>query len=562
MITIEGTVEDIIYSNEITGYTVCDVWSDKDMVTAVGYMPFLNPGESVRLTGKWVNHPDYGDQLKVDYYEKVMPQTLEALEKYLASGVIKGVGPATAERIVEAFGNDTFDIITYRPQQLSEIKGISLEKAIRIGHAFAEQNGLRTIMIFLQEFGISPSCCMEILRVFGEDAINIIKQDPYKLSEKISSINFKSADMIAMKLGIDPSSRHRVCCGMKHVLSRASSNGHTWLPASELKSQTLGLLQIEDADMEDAFATLLFDRQIYSEKASPEDRIYLKSMYDAEVNVARSLLALIGYNTGKARDDIDKRLERLQQDEGIELAELQKTAIKEAMTEGVLVITGGPGTGKTTIINSMIKLLEQEGMKAELAAPTGRAAKRLSEATGREARTIHRLLEIGYSGDEKEMIFQKNEHNPIDTDFIIIDEMSMVDILLMSHLLKAVPAGARLILVGDANQLPSVGAGNVLKDVINSGLIKTVRLEEIFRQAQESMIIVNAHRINKGEKPFLNLKGKDFYYVCRRNPESIVETVKDLCVRRLPESYGYDPMKQIQVLTPTRKGLPGVVYLN
>ncbi len=562
MINIEGTIEEIIYANEINGYTVCDVRCETDMVTAVGYMPFLNPGESVKLTGKWVNHPDYGDQLKVEYYEKILPQTLEALEKYLASGVIKGIGPATAVKIVEYFGKETFDIISFRPQQLSEVKGISLEKAIRIGQAYAEQNGLRTVMLFLQDYGINPSCCMEIFRIFGENAINTIKEDPYKLSEKISSIGFKSADRIAMKLGMDPASRLRVCSGMKYVLLRAASNGHTWLPVDELSTQTLGLLQIEKANIEDAFATLLFDREIYSEKNTPENRVFLKSFHTAEMDVARSLMALIGYNAGREPGNIEDKLEQLQIKEGIELAVMQKTAVKEALTGGVLVITGGPGTGKTTIIRSIIKLLEQEGCRAELAAPTGRAAKRLSEATGREARTIHRLLEIAYSGDDREMVFQKNENNTLDTDFIIIDEMSMVDIILMNHLLKAVPAGARLILVGDANQLPSVGAGNVLKDIINSGLVKTVKLEEIFRQAQESMIIVNAHRINKGEKPFLNLKDKDFYFVGRKTPESIVDTVKDLCARRLPQKYGYDPMKHIQVLTPTRKGLPGVMNLN
>jgi len=403
---------------------------------------------------------------------------------------------------------------------------------------------------------------MELFRLYGENAIDVIKEDPYKLCEKISGIGFRTADGIALEMGVDLYSRYRVCSGIRYILERAAANGHTWLDYVELAVQTLRLLKIESAGMEDAISALLFDGIIFRERYGDSTRIYLKTLYDAEKDVAESLLAHIGYKPGRLYGDIDSRLEKLQKREGIELAELQKKAVKEALSGCVLVITGGPGTGKTTIIRSIIKLLEQDGLRFELAAPTGRAAKRLSEATAHEARTIHRLLEIGYAEDEREMTFQKIKSNPIDTDFIIIDEMSMVDIVLMSHLMKAVRPGTRLVIVGDVNQLPSVGAGNVLKDIINSGLVKTVRLEEIFRQAQESMIIVNAHRINKGERPLLNSGGKDFYLVKRKSPESITETVKDLCIRRLPEVYGYDPMKYIQVLAPSKKGVAGVYNLN
>ena len=562
LLIVEGMVEDIIYSNEINGYTVCDIKCDQNTVTAVGYMPFLNVGETVKITGKWVNHPEYGDQLKVELYEKILPQTEEAIEKYLASGVIKGVGPATAARIVKAFGKDTLDIINFRPQMLSEVKGISLDKAIRIGQAFDQQKGLRNVVLFLHEFGISPACCMKIHKAFGDKAVNEIKQNPYRLSDDIFGIGFKTADRIAMSLGIDPASKFRICSGIKHVLSQAAGNGNTYFPEDKLKEYTSQLLQTNLADIENSLVSLVLDRIVVAEKQDGINRIYLSSFFNAELGVCKKLIELTIIDYNSKIDDIDTKLHKIEKEEGIELAGMQKTAIAEALKSGVLVITGGPGTGKTTIIKSIIKLLEREGHKVALAAPTGRAAKRMSEATGYEARTIHRLLEIGYTGDDRDLLFQRNENNPLEANVIIIDEMSMVDMILMNHLLKAVPPGARLILAGDINQLPSVGAGNVLNDIINSSLVKTVRLTEIFRQAQESMIIVNAHRINSGELPYLNAKDKDFFFVPRSNAESVVRAVTDLCCRRLPDTYGYEPMRQIQVLTPTRKGPAGVVNLN
>lgn len=559
---IEGTVEEIIFSNEINGYTVCCVRSEKEVVTAVGYMPFLNAGETVKLTGKWVSHPDYGDQFKAELYEKVFPQTEEAIEKYLASGIIKGVGPATAARIVQTFGRETLDIIGFKPQMLAGIKGISLDKAIRIGQAFEEQKGLRNVVMFLQEYGISPSCCVKIYRAFGDKAVDRIRENPYCLSEEVFGIGFKTADRIAMNMGVDPNSKFRMCSGIKYTLSQAAANGHTYLPASRLKGHASDLLGTEMPGIEDALVSLTLDKSIVVEKHEDADRIYLSSFHNAELGVCRKLLELSEARFKGDLDGFDERLDRVQAEEGVELAEMQRTAVREAMTRGVLVVTGGPGTGKTTIIKSIIRLLNREGLRVALAAPTGRAAKRMTEATGFEAKTIHRLLEIGYAGDDREMQFQKNDSNPIETDVVIIDEMSMVDVILMNHLLKAVPPGARLILAGDVNQLPSVGAGNVLEDIIGSGAVKTVRLTEIFRQAQESMIIVNAHRINNGEMPNLNVREKDFFFVSRGNPENIVRTVVDLCSRRLPDSMGYDPMRQIQVLSPTRKGAPGVVNLN
>lgn len=559
---IEGTVEEIIFSNEINGYTVCCVRRENEIVTAVGYMPFLNAGETVKLTGKWVSHPDYGDQFKAEMYEKVLPQTEEAIERYLASGILKGVGPATAARIVQTFGRETLDIIGSKPQMLAGIKGISLDKAIRIGQAFEEQKGLRNVVMLLQEYGISPSCCIKIYKAFGDKAVEKIRENPYCLSEEVFGIGFKTADRIAMNMGVDPNSRFRMCSGIKYTLSQAGTSGHTYLPAPKLKGHASDLLGTEIPDIEDALVSLLMDRSIIVEKHEDADRVYLSSFHSAELGVCKRLLELSDTHFKGSADGFEERLGRVQDEEGVELAEMQKEAVREAMTRGVLVITGGPGTGKTTIIKSIIRLLNNDGRRVALAAPTGRAAKRMTEATGFEARTIHRLLEIGYTGDDRDMLFQRNDSNPIEADVVIIDEMSMVDILLMNHLLKAIPPGARLILAGDVNQLPSVGAGNVLEDIIGSGAVKTVRLTEIFRQAQESMIIVNAHRINRGEMPNLNVKEKDFFFVSRGSMENIVRTVTDLCSRRLPDSYGYDPMRQIQVLSPTRKGVPGVVNLN
>lgn len=559
---VEGTVEEIIFCNEINGYTVCDIRCEQNTVTVVGYMPFLNVGETVKITGKWVNHPEYGDQFKAELYEKILPQTEEAIEKYLASGIIKGVGPATAARIVKAFGKDTLDIINFRPQMLAEVKGISLDKAIKIGQSFDEQKGLRNIVMFLQEFGISPSCCIKIHKAFGDRAVNEIKQNPYRLSDDIFGIGFKTADRIAMSLGIDPASKFRICSGIKHVLSQAAANGHTYFPEDKLKEYTSRLLQTSLDDIDNSLVSLVLDRIVIAEKIKGINRLYLSAFYNAELGICRRLVDLALRDFNYEMGDIGIKLRKMENDEGIEFAAMQRKAIEQALTNGVLVITGGPGTGKTTIIKSIIKLLESEGLRTVLAAPTGRAAKRMAEATGYEARTIHRLLEIGYTGDDRDLLFQRNENNPLDADIIIIDEMSMVDVLLMNHLLKAVPPGARLILAGDINQLPSVGAGNVLNDIIHSGLIKTVRLTDIFRQAQESMIIVNAHRINSGEKPLLNIKDKDFFFVPRSNAESIIKTVTDLCTRRLPDTYSYDPMRHIQILTPTRKGPAGVVNLN
>ena len=562
LVTIEGIVEDIIFSNEVNGYIVCDIRHKEDLVTVVGYMPFINQGEMLKISGKWVTHPDYGEQLKVDAYEKVLPQTTDAIEKYLASGVLKGVGPATASKIVQKFGEDTLSIIQLHPDRLSEIKGISLDKALRIGQAFEEQRALRVVIMFFQEYGISPAYSTKIYKFFGDKTIDEIKANPYRLSDEIFGIGFKTADRIATSMGIDPASKYRVSSGIKYVLSQAASNGHTYLPDNKLKEYTSQLLEVEISGIENSLIGLALEKSVVIEQSDGSNKVYLSSFYHAELGVARKLVELSHVDYASDMNGFEALIEDIERQEGINLAENQKIAVREALLNGVLVITGGPGTGKTTIIKSIIRILTSEGYSVALAAPTGRAAKRMSEATGFEARTIHRLLEIGFMGDENEQVFMRTEANPVEADVIIIDEVSMVDVLLMNHLLKAVMPGTRLILVGDVDQLPSVGAGNVLKDIIFSNMIKTVKLNEIFRQAQESLIIVNAHRINKGEKPCLNIKEKDFFFVSRNSGDAIVKTIIELCSKRLPATYGYDPLRHIQVLTPVKKSVTGVINLN
>jgi exodeoxyribonuclease V alpha subunit len=577
VVTVEGVIEEIIYSNEVNGYTVCDVVCDKELITAVGYMPSINAGETIKLTGKWFFHPDYGQQLKVEYYEKMYPQTQEDIKKYLSSGVIKGVGPATAAKIVKRFKEETLDIIRFNPTRLSEIKGISIDKANKIGQAFEEQRVLTDIVMFLQNYGINAACSSKIYRVFGDKAIGEIKSNPYILIDQDFSINFKTADKIARDLGIDPLSKDRITSGVKYVLSLGAFNGHTFLPQNMLKEKVSILLGIDLADTDNVgnslqendesginngLVSLLLDKEIYIENDEDSPRVYLRDLYQAEVDVCRRLTELSSTSFNEDLEYLEKSIDEVQKEQGIVLAQMQRVAVREALTSGAIVITGGPGTGKTTIIKSIIRIFEKMGYKVALTAPTGRAAKRMAETSGYEAKTIHRLLEVGYIENEKELIFNRTELNPIEVDVIIVDEMSMVDILVMNYLLKAVAAGTRLIMCGDVDQLPSVGPGNVLKDIILSGAVKTVKLNEIFRQAEESMITINAHRINKGQQPYLNVKDKDFFFINKTRGEDIVNTILDLCKSRLPQTFEYDAMNHIQVLTPMKKGATGSINLN
>ena len=560
MLTLEGTVEDIIFRNELNSYTVASIDTPDGKATIVGYIPFINIGETVRVEGEWVYHPNYGEQLEITNISIVVPSTVNGIEKYLSSGLIPHIGPKTAKKIVERFGLDTLDIIQYNPERLKEIDGIGEKKLKRIVEAFEEQGELRDIMVFLQQYGISANYGIRIYKKYGKDTINIISKNPYKLSEDIFGIGFKTADKIAQNMGIDKDSPYRIQGGIRYIINRFASNGHTYAPKEDLLSHTKELLEVEENLIEESIRELAIKGIIHILNADNQMKIYYTPFHVAENNVARKIVELSQVELMDLELDIDNIIKTIEGEEGIVFAEKQIEAIKESIKSGMIVITGGPGTGKTTIIKAIIRIFEEAGLTVSLAAPTGRAAKRMTETTGIEAKTIHRLLEYSYM--EEEMAFGKDEDSPIDTDLVIIDEASMVDLLLMNSLLKAIVPGSRLILVGDVDQLPSVGAGNVLKDIIESQVVKVVKLDEIFRQAEESLIVVNAHRINRGEEPILNAKDRDFYFIRENNPHKIVQTIISLCKERLPNYYGLDPLNDIQVLTPMKKGDVGINALN
>lgn len=563
MAEVIGHIEDIIFRNEENGFSVVEVMEEGSnrTITVVGTFPYINQGERVRIEGEWTTHPDYGEQIKMETYNSVAPSTIVGMENYLASGLIKGVGPSTAKKLVEHFGLDVLDIIQFNPQRLTEVDGIGNTRAEMIASSFSEQREIREVMIFLQSYRISTTYALKIYKAYGGDTINLLRENPYRLAEDVLGIGFKTADRIARSMGIDINSPHRVMAGTKYVLSRAASDGHTYLPKEELIDKANALLSVDKSLVNNALTALALSQAIVMEDYGDHTAVFLSGYYKAEAGTARMLRDLSTVPVRGLIKNIDAKINRFEQNNHIELADQQRAAVVQALENGVLVITGGPGTGKTTTINCIIELLQLEGLSVELAAPTGRAAKRMTEASGYEAKTVHRLLEYGYS-EEGEDAFQRDEDNPIKADAIIIDEMSMVDILLMYHLLKAIIPGTRLIMVGDADQLPSVGPGNVLRDIINSRTIPVVKLTEIFRQAQESMIVLNAHRINSGELPLLNVKGKDFFFDRRKDAEETLKTLEDLVLRRLPGFGGYDSLKDIQILSPMRKGVIGVNNIN
>lgn len=559
---LSGTVEEIIFQNNENGYTVFSLNDNEEEVVCVGTLPDIHKGENISVTGVWTVHPSYGRQFSVEIYEKTVPTTVEGIEKYLSSGVVRGIGAKTAKKIVEKFGEETFFIIEEKPERLVEVKGITFEKAMRISQVFMEQHELRRVMMFLQNLGVSPTYSMKIYKKYKGRTFDIVNTNPYKIADDISGIGFKMADRLAAAAGMAEDSPGRIKSAVKYALTMASQEGHVYLPQKSLFDSVREITGINDDVVENYLLELQIEHQIWRENLDGEIIVYLNAYYYAEISSAKKILELLEY-----RDEFEKDwnevIEKAEASTGVKLAEKQRLAVTEAMTEGVLIITGGPGTGKTTAINTIIKILEKEGLDIVLGAPTGRAAKRMTEATGMNAQTIHRMLGINFiDGDNRSQSFEKNEDDPIEADVIIIDESSMIDVLLMNSFLKAVQPGTRLIFVGDIDQLPSVGAGNALKDMIKSGVIKVVRLTEIFRQAQESAIITNAHRINNGLYPVLNDKTKDFFFVKRTNAKDVVEAVKDLITRRLPAYNGCDPLSDIQVLAPMKKGMLGVHELN
>ena len=561
--TLEGVLERIVFFNEENGFTVARLQVPKrqELVAIVGVLPSPMPGETLRLKGEWVVDNKFGEQFRVQSCLSVLPATITGIQKYLGSGMVKGIGPIMAKRIVTRFALETLDVIEDNPEKLLEVEGIGSVRVERISKAWQEQKEIREVMIFLQGEGVSSTYAVKIYKEYGNKAIAVVKENPYRLALDISGIGFKTADKIAQNMGIDPGSPMRAEAGIIHVLSELVDEGHVYYPYEKLKEKAGELLAVNETILDTALATLSEQRRVVIEQHPEHDAVYLTPLHVAETNVATRLKTLLNSPKQMLQIDIEKAIEWVHKRDRIDLAEMQKEALRKAVICKVMVITGGPGTGKTTLVNSIIKILEKKGQQIVLASPTGRAAKRLSEVTGREAKTIHRLLEFSPS----EGGFKRNEEYPLDTDMVIIDEVSMVDILLMNHLLKAIPPTATLLLVGDIDQLPSVGPGNVLKDIINSGLVETIRLTDIFRQAQESLIVVNAHRINRGE--FLQLKTSpgqqnNFYFIKRREPEEALNIIKELCKSRLPSAFQLDPLEDIQVMTPMHRGTVGVANLN
>jgi len=572
--SIEGYVEKIKFRNTENGYTVMEVSTKLDSIIVVGTFSFISEGEYIKAKGDYTSHPLYGEQFSSKEYEIIEPKDIVAIEKYLASGAIKGIKEATAKKIVAKFGEDSFQIIECEPERLAEIKGISLKKARDIGAQFEEKRDMREAMIFLQKYGISMSYAVKIQKQYGYRMYDIIRENPYKLAEDITGIGFKLADEIANKVGIQVDSDYRIRAGIMYVLSNSMGAGNMYLPKNMLKKRVAELLMIDISTLDVQLDNLCIDRKIIvklinkegeitdSKDDEIEEIVYLASLYYTELNCARMLMDLnIKYST--TYEEIEQKLKKTMQDIDITLDEHQRQAVIEVARNGITIITGGPGTGKTTTINTIIRMFEQDNLNILLAAPTGRAAKRMSETTKRPAQTIHRMLEISGARDAEDdkFMFERNEENPLEADVIIIDEMSMVDINLMNAFLKAIPIGTRIVLVGDVNQLPSVGPGNVLKDIIKSHTFNVVMLTKIFRQATESDIVVNAHKINSGESIKLDNKSKDFFMLQRQNSMDIMGVVVSLVRDKMPKYVNETPY-DIQVLTPMRKGELGVERLN
>ncbi len=563
---LTGYVESIIFRNADNGYTVLDFVADEELITCVGQFPVIGEGENLLFRGDYTDHPTYGRQFKVASYDVVQPADELSMERYLGSGAIRGIGPKLAARITKKFGADTFRIIEEEPERLAEVKGISLNKAMEISDQIVGARDIRNAMMFLDKYGLHGNKAIKIYNRFGDDIYNIIQSNPYLLADEVAGIGFKTADEIASQVGIKVDSEFRVKGGIMYVLNQGAGMGHTFLPVGMLTDMSVDLLKVEREVVEAQIMNLAMEKRLIIKKDSEgNQQIYSRAFYRMEEAIA-GMLAELNVKYKVDREDLEKVIRRIEKDEEFELDELQKEAVINAAERGLFILTGGPGTGKTTTITTMIRIFEEEGYNIFLGAPTGRAAKRMSEATGYEARTIHRMLEVSGRIDDDEdnssfARFDRNEENPLECDVIIIDEMSMVDVSLMYSLLKAVSAGTRLILVGDVHQLPSVGAGNVLKDILSSEKFKSITLEKIFRQAQESDIVMNAHKIHQGEHMVLDNKSKDFFFLKRGDADTIISVMLTLVRDKMPK-YVDAGISEIQVLTPTRKGLIGVERLN
>lgn len=567
---IKGRIRDIIYRNEINSYTIATFETDEEETTAVGYLPFIEKGDNLKITGNFVEHPEYGRQLKIETFEKLMPEDLDSIENYLANGKFKGIGPATAKRMVNTFGKDVINIIKFEPEKLSCIKGITEEKAIEISQSFNENWEVWQIVSYLEKFGIGPQSAEGIYKKLGPNTITTIEENPYILIDLTVRVNFAQIDQIAIKMGMDLENDKRIRSGIKYALKLSTNNGHCAVLYENLIQFVKDLLNVSEVMIENNIIFLKTKNEIVLEDRENQEWVYLYNYYVAEKNVAESLIALDNYLNVKEISNFEKKLKKIEKHSDLELSEKQREAVIAVQEHNVCVITGGPGTGKTTIIKTIIEMYKQEEKKVVLCAPTGRAAKRMSEATGEEAKTLHRLLEIGKtSSDELQNIDPNVEVEPLDADVIIVDEVSMVDIFLMNYLLQAIYKGTKLVLVGDSNQLPSVGPGNVLKDIIQSERLTTITLNKIFRQAAKSKIILNSHKVNEGISIFSKDEQneneellEDFFFINETNKLKVLENIISLCTGRLEKYGNYIFAQNIQVISPTKKGELGTKELN
>ena len=558
---LEGSVEHVVYCNDETGYAVFRMITESERtVVVVGNIPFIGVGENIIVYGVWMSHPSYGEQFKAAHCERTMPTDQDAILLYLSSGIIRGIGPVTGQRIVEGFGEKTFDVMSSEPELLSQIQGITRKKAESIRNSFNRQLGMRRLMEYLFQYGIAPYVSIRLYKWYGDMAIDFLRDNPYLLTDERLGVSFGQADTIAAELGITEDSPTRAEAGVIYELEHNTGNGHVFIPAEKLVAATARLLSVDDSLCAEALQRLVESGRIIRETIYDRDACYLSRLYEAETETAQHLISMASIPPLKI-SDIDKMIGDISTGLGLEYAPLQLAAIRTAAEHSVSLLTGGPGTGKSTSVRGMLKAFDHLGLKTVLCSPTGRAAKRLTELTGREAATVHRLLEVSYSPDDSGFTFVHDEDEPIDADAIILDEVSMVDLDLMYALICAIRPGAKLVMVGDPDQLPSVGPGNILKDLLESDRIVSVRLTEIFRQAEQSNIVLSAHSVNRGETPKLRHSSGDFFFMRRRNPQDVVQTVVELCAERLPQNMGFK-QEQIQVLSPTRRGIIGTENLN